>query len=244
MTFACPKCNRSVKLRSGSCKGCGLGLTLREVIRFYFGQISGKACVVCPKCGGSIHVTEAGCPKCGHSSSLRNAVESIAEPGKARAFDWARGASPETKRWVQRMYFLLSLSLLWWMLAILEDKFPGGWLSNSAIAAVFLTAGGMLGAVIIPKRIVRTVIQKASATTKLALVANYLSAGLALRMFTTTWQERALGLVGVLLATGLAGYLILLFLPIQEGVTTLLTEEKPTDRINPTAPQGRRARYE
>lgn len=144
---------------------------------------------------------------------------------------------------MQRMHFFFSLAVVWWMLFLVEDRFGGAWWKHSAIAAVFLTASGLLAAFIVPKALIKIVVERTSVTTKLALICNYLSIMLAMRMFTTTWKERAFTLAGIILATGVAGWFLThIAWPVKENVATLFKEEEKPTRVDPAGPQGRKAR--
>ena len=174
------------------------------------------------------------------------ALDLMVEPRKRRLFAWAANASPETQRRVQRMYLLLSLAVLWGMVLLVEERFPGQWWKHSAIAAIFLSALGLVASLIVPKKTIRAILQGLSATTKLALMANYVCLVLAIRMFTTTWKERAFSLAGIIAATFFGAFFLTeFFWPASERVSELLQgeEEKPT-QFKASDPQGRKARIE
>lgn len=247
MKFACPNsnCDGDVDLKQNSCPRCGLSLSLGGILRCYWGKLVSAANVKCPGCGQPVPVSSHACPGCKSPLTVESAVDLVVAPKKRRLFEWAANATPETKKRVQRMYFFLSLAILWWMLALVEEQFPGDWIKHSAIGAIFLAASGLVASILIPKRTLEVVLKHLSATTKLALVANYVSVMLAVRMFTTTWKERSLSLAGIIIGTWLAGYFLTSFAwPMKEGVSSLFEEEEKSKGFDASGPQGRKARME
>ncbi len=206
MTFACPNsnCDGDVDLKQNSCPRCGLSLSLGGILRCYWGKLVSATNIKCPGCGEAVPVSSKACPNCKKPITVESAVDLVVTPKKRRLFEWAANATRETRKRVQRMYFFLSLAILWWMLALVEEQFPGDWIKHSAIGAVFLAASGLVASILTPKRMLEVVLKHLSATTKLALVANYVSVMLAVRMFTTTWKERSLSLAGIIIGTWLA----------------------------------------
>ena len=245
MTFACPNCDRDVDLKTNECPGCGQALSLGGVLRCYGRNLVGAANFRCPGCGHANPLSAKLCSACKEPISVEVAVDLVVTPRKQQMFKWAASATPETKRRVQRMYFLLSLAILWWMLAIVEERFPGSWFSHSAIGAVFLCASGLVAAVVVPKKTLELLIRHLSVTTKLALVANYVCLMLAVRMFTTTWKERAFSLAGIILATGVAAWFLTSFAwPLKQGVASIFEEDEQSKGFDTSGPQGRKARRE
>ena len=251
MTFACPNCGRAVSLRGTKCDGCQLSLGLVPLLKFYWGRFGKKvqdaAVVRCPNCPATIPIKSDRCPQCGHALTVESAVDSLVAPRKRRLFEWARSASPETKRRVQWMYFLFSLALLWLTMELVEKHFPGNVFLQSALAVVFLSGLGLLSAMLIPKDVIRTVTKRATALVKLALITNYLTAMLVMRMLTTTWQEQALTLAGMLITTWIAGFVLTAFVwPLKEEVAALHRDPSPTPppTFNAANPQGRKARFD
>lgn len=245
MTFACPSCDGGVDLRTSACPRCGQALSLGAVLGCYWRKLVGAANLRCPGCGRANPLSAKVCPACQKQLTVESAVDLVVTPRKRQLFEWAASATPATKKRVQRMYFLLSLAGLWWMLVIVEERFPGSWLSHSAIGAVFLCASGLVAAIVVPKKALEVLIRHASATTKLALVANYVCLMLAVRMFTTTWKERAFSLAGIILATGVAAWFLTSFAwPLKQGVASIFEEEEGPKGFETTGPQGRKARRE
>lgn len=245
MTFACPNCDRDVDLKTNACPGCGQALSLGGVLRCYWRNLVGAANFKCPGCGHANPLSANLCSSCKKPITVERAVDLVVAPRKRQVLQWATSATPETRKRVQRMYFLLSLGVLWWMLAIVEERFPGSWFKHSAIGAVFLCASGLVAALVVPKKTLEFLIRNLSATTKLALVANYLCLMLAVRMFTTTWKERALSLAGIILATGVAAWLLTLFAwPAKQAVASIFEEDEQSRGFDTSGPQGRKARRE
>lgn len=244
MTFACPKCGEGVDIRTSDCP-CGQALSLRAVLDWYWQKLVGATNMRCPACGSANPISAKACDACNEAITVASAVDLVVTPRKRQLFQWAANATPATKKRVQRMYFLLSLAILWWMLVIVEESFPGSWLSHSAIGAVFLCASGLVAAIVVPKKALEVLIRHASATTKLALVANYVCLMLAVRMFTTTWKERAFSLAGIILATGVAAWFLTSFAwPLKQGVASIFEEEEQSKGFDTSGPQGRKARRE
>ena len=245
MTFACPSCDGGVDLRTSACPRCGQVLSLGAVLRCYGRKLVGAANFKCPECGRATPLSTKVCPACNKPLTVDSAVDLVVTPRKRQVLQWAASATPETRKRVQRMYFLLSLAILWWMLAIVEERFPGSWFSHSAIGAVFLCASGLVAAVLVPKKTLELLIRHLSATTKLALVANYVCLMLAVRMFTTTWKERAFSLAGIILATAVAAWFLTSFAwPLKQGVAAIFEEEEQPKGFDASGPQGRKARRE
>ena len=143
------------------------------------------------------------------------------------------------------MYFLFSFALLWLTMALVHEHFPGNFFVQSALAVVFLSGLGLLSAMLIPKSVIRTVARRASAVVKLALIANYLTAMLVMRMLTTTWQEQAFTLAGMLITTWVAGVVLTAFVwPVKEGVADLHRDHDTKPTFNAANPQGRKARID
>ena len=249
MTFACPNCGRAVSLRGTQCDGCQQPLGLFALLKFYGANFQKKvqhsATIRCPNCPATIPIKSDRCPQCGHPLTVESAVDSVVEPRKRRLFAWARSASPETKRRVRWMYFLFSLALLWLTMELVEEHFPGNFFVQSALAVVFLSGLGLLSAMLIPKAVIQTVAKRASALVKLALIANYLTAMLVMRMLTTTWQERALTLAGMLITTWIAGFVLVSFVwPAKEAVADLHRDHDTKPAFNASNPQGRKVRHD
>lgn len=245
MKFACPQCGGDVDLKQSSCPHCDLTLSLRGIRRWYWGKLVSATNIKCPGCGQPNPVSFKACPSCKTPLTVESAVDMVVTPKKQGLFEWAANATPETRKRVQRLYLLLSFGILWWMLAVVEEQFPGNWAKHSAIGAVFLAASGLVASMITPKRTLEVVLKHLSGTTKLALVANYVSVMLAVRMFTTTWKERSFSLAGIIIGTWVAGYFLTRFaLPMKEDVTSMFKEGETSKGFDASGPQGRKARME
>ena len=245
--FACPNCGVGVGLNDRLCSGCKQPLGIVSLLDFYWNRlrqgVAAAAVIRCAKCPAAVPIGKSNCPSCGHPLSVGVAVDSVVQPPKRRLFAWAKSATPETKLRVRWMYFLFSLAILWWTLAVVQERFPGNIIENSALAVVFLTGLGLLGAMLIPKNVIKVFAKRASRLLKLALVANYLTAMLVMRILTNTWKEQALTLTGVLVATWIAGYFLTqLAWPMKEEVAALYREPDPEPKFNPSSPQGRKVR--
>ncbi len=247
MMFACPNCGVGVGLNDRLCSGCRQPLGIGSLLDFYWKRLQkgalAAAVVRCSKCSAPVPIRDPKCPACRHPMTVSVAVSSVVDPSKRSLFAWAKSATPETKQRVRWMYFLFSLAVLWWTLAVVQERFPGNIVENSALAFVFLTALGLLGAILIPKDVIRIVAKRASRPLKLALVANYLTAMLVMRMLTNTWKEQALTLTGVLITTWGAGFVLTRFVwPIKEDVAELYREPDAKPKFDPSNPQGRKVR--
>gem|GEM_PF-6596245 len=147
----------------------------------------------------------------------------------------------ERLRWEARTqwaYMVFSLSLFWWMLSVVEERFPGNWFGHAAMACVLLTGLGFTFMVVVPRKVVQAMIRQPSWKMKLALMANYLTAILAIRIFTTTWNERAFILIGMFFTTWIAGWLLSRVVwPMKEEFTEFY-RDTPDNQHDPTARQG------
>jgi hypothetical protein len=250
VNIVCPKCTRTFRLSDRKC-GCGLELTLRSVIRFYWNRLFEKAkdaaVVQCGNCPAAVPLGSAWCPACQRPVNVRSAFDSVVNPPRRRWSRFFASMAPmERLRWEARTqwtYMLFSLSLLWWVLAIVDERFPGDWIGQAAMACVLLTGLGFAFLVAVPRRIVQAMIQRSSGRMKLALMANYLTAILALRIFTTTWHERALILIGMFISTWIAGWLLSrLVWPMKEEFADFYRDKAPDTKFDSTGPQGRTGR--
>lgn len=249
MNIVCPKCTRIFRLSDRKCR-CGLELTLRSVIRFYWNRLFEKAkdaaVVQCGNCPAAVPLGSAWCPACQRPVNVRSAFDSVVNPPRRRWSRFFASMAPmERLRWEARTqwaYMLFSLSVFWWMLSVVEERFPGNWFGHAAMACVLLTGLGFTFMVVVPRRVVQAMIRQPSWKMKLALMANYLTAILAIRIFTTTWNERAFILIGMFFTTWIAGWLLSRVVwPMKEEFTEFY-RDTPDDRHDPTARQGRTGR--
>ena len=251
MKIACPRCAHVVGLNSRACSRCGLAMSLGSVVKYYWKRlwkgVQAAAVVRCGRCSSPVPLRSAWCPVCLSPVTLRSAIDSVVQPSK-RNWRWflaAANASPEAKRRIQWMYLLFSLSLLWWTLALVEERFAGGLVGHAALATVFLTGLGLLTLLLVPRKLVQTIIRRASALVKLALIANFLTAILTIRMFTTTWKERALILAGLMITAWFAAFLLSRIVwPMKEEFEEFYADKDDQRRFDPTDPQGRSGRHD
>lgn len=132
MKIVCPKCSRIVRLTDREC-GCGQSLTLGSVIRFYWNSLSEKtkdaAVVQCAHCPAAVPLGSAWCPSCNRPVNVRTAFDSVVNPPRRRWRRFFASLAPmERLRWEARTqwaYMVFSLSLFWWMLSVVEERFPG-----------------------------------------------------------------------------------------------------------------------
>ena len=251
MNIVCPNCSRVCRLNDQTCSRCSLPLNFGSVIRFYWNRLwrTAKAAAVvrCGHCSAAVPMQSAWCPACHGQVNVRSAIDAVVEPPKRKWRQLFASMAPlERLRWESRtqwMYMLFSLSLLWWVLAIVDERFPGDWIGQAAMACVLLTGLGFAFLVAVPRRIVQAMIQRSSGRMKLALMANYLTAILALRIFTTTWNERALILIGMFISTWIAAWLLSrLVWPMKEEFTEFYRDKPVDKKHDATAPQGRTGR--
>lgn len=179
------------------------------------------------------------CSKCGTPFTL----DSVIEPPRRRWREILENITPETRRRIQWCYFLFSVALLGWLLAYCEQNQEKHWVGHALLSVIFLAASGLLSVLLTPRQVIQNFSRHCPRLTKLAFVANYLAALLLLQIMIGKWWERALILAGLLAVTCLGAWLLCRVLwPMTQQVRGLYDDSgQPFD---PSAPQGRRGRFD
>lgn len=244
MKFACPKCPHEIDLRDGACPKCGFTLTLGAVAGHYWDRLWSRAkqeaVIQCPGCGQPVPLTATVCPNptCGTAITVGSTVDAVMEPTRRRWRGFLDNATPATRRWVQLAYLFVSAAILWWLLAYVEKHHSENWIWHALLSVLYLTVFGIVTALVAPRRVFEAISSHASWTVKLALVFNYLTLLLLLQIMISTWWARAVMLAGFFGATYVAVWLLRkLLLPMFSG-------EAEDSSFDPSAPQGRRGRYD
>lgn len=152
-------------------------------------------------------------------------------------------ATPGFKRGVQWAVFALSLVTLWLLLTFVQARKGSSVLELALLSSVYLAFFGLLSVFFLPRKLIWAIRHRASAISKLSLIANFFSALLLLQLALGTWQKQAGGLA-ILFGTVWLGAVILtrFFWPLLCDVMSLFSQANVY--LNSADPQGRSARFQ
>ena len=138
------------------------------------------------------------------------------------------------------MYFLVSVGLLWWLLASFPNQSIHDWFVRASLTAFYLAVLGLLAVLLIPHEAFARFRQETSQLVKLGVLLNYLTLLLLLQLSVQTWWRRALTLAGLFLVSyGGAWLLSHLLWPVVAKLREVSSEAQGT-HVNPSASQGRK----
>lgn len=244
MKFACPRCPDEIDLRVGACPSCGFSLTVGEVLLHYWGCLRGRvqreAVIQCPTCGEPIPLTANACPnpKCGTPLTVGSTVDAVLEPPRRQWRGFLANATPATARRVQWIYLVLSAAILSCLLAYVVDRNSEGWGGHVMLSILYLGVFSILVLVLVPRQFLHTLATRASWQVKLALACNSLTFLLLCQIIIGGWWARVLTLAGLFAAT----YLAIWVLPAV--FFSAKSEDQKNRWFDPSAPQGRRGRFD
>ena len=192
MNFACPRCSRTIDLRRGACPGCGLNLTLGDVLGYYWGDFKLRcqrvAFVKCA-CGRRVRINAAKCA-CGKELTVGMAIDetvvALIDPRREQIQTFLDGAKEKDHRRIQWCYFLFSVALVWWMTGYVSDHLGGAMVRTLALTVVFLSGFALVFSVLVPRKFVRRFWKATPALVKLSILANYLSLLLLLQVLSVS----------------------------------------------------------
>lgn len=143
------------------------------------------------------------------------------------------------------MYLLLSVSLLWWLLAYVEEKQGSHWVKSALLAVVFLAALGLVSVFLVPRQFIQNLSRRSSRVMKFAFVFNYLACLLLIEIMIGEWWARALILAGLLGVTWLGSWLLCRVWPMAQQVRGIYDQAQGNwEQFDPSAPQGRKGRFD
>ncbi len=249
MKIACPKCESAVSVSQSKCPACGFSFRLGDIVTYYWKkttrwfQFSSE--LRCPSCHVACPMTARACPACGTGLTVSAAVNETLNPARKRWRAFLDDITPDTKRHVQWVYLLLSVTVLWWLLAYIEEHNASHWLDDALLSIIYLASFGRIALLIVPKRLIRVVARNASLLVKFSLILNYLSLMLTLQIMIGSFWMRATILAGVFFGTFVAAWIFCcLFWPLSLQVRLAFEEENLNKPFDPSAPQGRNAKFD
>lgn len=207
-------------------------------VKRLWGHVRANANFQCPRCGEAVPVNAKVCPNpgCGQPITLDAAM---AAP-RQRWQRFLANADTETMRRVQWGYLILSAAVLWSLLAFVEQRYSEHWIRHALLSVVYLAVFGFLAPLIVPRHVFRVIATRTGWRVRLGLVLNYLALLLLLQILIGTWWARALMLAGFFGVTCVAVWVLRAVL-----LPTFMNQSQPQDtRFDPTAPQGRRGRFD
>ena len=246
MDFACPyaNCGKPVSLRDASCPHCHEPLSVGAILRYQYRRLTGgvrrQARVACPKCRKPLPLSATVCPKCKTPVAFDDAVDHVLNPIRAWWEAWkARAAAdPARQRRVQWTHLFLSGLLLWLLVSYVANHRAADWLWQLGLCAVYLAVIAFLTALIAPAGFF-PMIARWGWRVKVGLTFNYFTLLLLLQMFIGAFWVRAVTLAVLFAVTYVAFLVLRWFLaPMAQSFAP------PSNRFEPTDPQGRRARYD
>lgn len=200
--------------------------------------------VKCPECGRAIPITTKVCANCRTPFTVGSALNSVIEPPRQRWREALHRASPETKRRAQWLYLLLSGALLWWLLAYVAESQGNAWVKAALLSVIFLATLGLLLVFLVPRHVVQKFSRRSPRLMKLAFVVNYLTGLLLLQIAIGEWWDRALTLAGLLVVTYVGAMVLCRLLWPAAQEFRGIYERENQGPFDPSAPQGRRGRFD
>lgn len=218
MKFVCPKCKRAeLTLADRLCPNpeCAFPFTLQAVAGHYWRGVT----------------------------SLRRKVITAPIQGVYhRHFDQP---TPEFVKRLQRVYFLLSVTLLFVMLSVSETSSWIEWGWSAALSAIYLAVIVMLVVWLAPRK--RTSRKPFAMLVRFALVFNILTFAVLLQWVVRRWRLPSFRLAGVLIIISLAMMLLYRYLwPAKEAFEEALKKQQSPygGSFDPTKPQGGKGEHD
>ena len=222
---------------------CGFPLTLWSIIKYYWDRLRVRVqrmlVIECPGCKQAIPVNAKTCPhpQCGISITVDATIDESFGPLKSGWSEFLKNVTPKTVRFIQWLYLMLSLALLWGLLDYTEKHHADNWAELAGLSVVYLAVLSFLALMILPGRLFHAFSHGASWRIKLALVGNYFTLLLLLQIAIVAWWARALTLA-MLFGVTLVGIWVLRLL-----LLPMVAKPEASNEFDPSAPQGRRGRY-
>ena len=235
MNIRCPQCQyHACGFFDRACPQCGFPLTLGSLLKFYAARVRvwlrPLSLMQCPHCREAIPLTAKVCPDCGRTPTMQAIMHASVAPARKRLEKWEKAyaqASPQTKKRIKRRiqwpYLLLSLGLLWWLLAYVEQHAGMRWYGWAALSIIHLAALGFFAAWLFPRPLLRT-IWTASGMMKLSLALNVFSGILLLQLCIGAWQEGAQMLATLFAVVWLSAFLLVGYVWPMAGFTVFLRQ--------------------
>lgn len=216
-------------------------LTLQALLRHYWHRfrdgVRQKAVIKCPKCAQPVPVDTPTCPACQTTITVAAAVDATMERPRRRWRLFINQATPATDRKIRALYLLLSVALLWGVLAYTESHLSERWFSHAILALGYLVFLTLLASLILPGPWLNALLKRTKVLTKLGLLCNYLTLPVLLHMLVGAWWQRAVSLAVVITGTALA-------LIVLRVILSLITPSPTQNQFDITARQGRRGRFD
>ncbi|MCP5525098.1 MAG: hypothetical protein H7A46_26535 [Verrucomicrobiales bacterium] len=229
--MTCPHCQQSLRF----------GAILRYTLRRLVGGARRQAQVSCPKCHRDVPLSAKECPHCAKPMAFGDLVDDKLEPVRRKweKFKDDAAMDPGRQRRIQWTYFFLSALILWMLVSYVASHRTEDWLWQLGLCTVYLAVIAFLTAIIAPGGVFARM-ARWGWRVKMGLVCNYFSLLMVLQLFIGTFWKRAVTLATLFAVTYIA-FLILsnILAPMAEPF-----QKKGPTRHDPTAPQGRRARYD
>lgn len=243
MNVQCPECGEAIRLQNGRCARCAFALTVPGIWRHFVRSVRRKTQISCPSCREPAEIAARECRACGALLTLENVIGATVEPTRKKVERRMANATPGFKRGVQWAVFALSLVTLWLLLTFVQARKGSSVLELALLSSVYLAFFGLLSVFFLPRKLIWTIRHRASAISKLSLIANFFSALLLLQLALGTWQKQAGGLA-ILFGTVWLGAVILtrFFWPLLCDVMSLFSQANVY--FNSADPQGRSARFQ
>jgi hypothetical protein len=171
-------------------------------------------------------------------------IHASVDPPRKRLEKAFKAASPQAKRRIQWAYLLLSLGLLWGLLAYVEKHVGDRWYGWAALSVIHLAALGFFAAWLFPRPILHAISHQATGMVKLSLALNVFSAILLLQLFIGAWWARALILAALFAVVWLGAYLLIWYVLPMAAATRQVFLGPGEQQFDPSAPQGRHVKLE
>jgi hypothetical protein len=261
MNFVCPDCGVGVvPLAGGKCPVCGFHFTFWSVLKLYVLR-SGRflqewlkrgvnsATAKCPNCLQQAPLFARSCPHCKKASPAIAKARSWKQVVKEVYRRVRERPSAQVKLWAQRVHLLLGVGLFIGLLASLrgflgslqerntEDRFLA-----VGVLAVLIAMTAILIYKCYPEK-VRAIRRGASRLTKLALFFDLMAANLLTFVAILTWWTESLTLVGLIIATYVGGYVVLVhYFGAEDAAKARMDQDDPS-KPQPFNHQQRQGRH-
>ena len=194
--------------------------------------------IQCPTCKkATVPFGAPMCPACGAPPTLKSALDATFIPVRERMEHRALRASKTAKRRIQWAYFILSGSLLWFLLPLVEGLY-----ASQALSVVYVGVLGLFVVWLSPRRWRVAFFVEASPVIKFAISLNFFSALILLQLFIGAHWGRATTLATLFIVAWVGAFLLHCYILPMFALTidSLLGQAAPEPDIN----QGRRVRVD
>jgi len=187
---------------------------------------------------------ESNCPRCKTPITLPTAAKAGAQAASWKWRDFITHATPHQLRVFQRLILLVSLMLFGIAAHYVGKKAGDEWGGYIFLSFVYMVVIGLLIKRFVPVQTLHLIANRTSATIKLALLVNVLTAVLVIQILVGTWLAQTVVIATVFGVCAAAAWVLCRFAwPLSAELYDLFFQ--PSDpTFDPTQPQGRQARHD